>query len=168
MPVRRPGTAAALQAIATQGRDGFYGGAFGDGLLQLGNGWFTADDLADPLAEWVTPLRAEAWGVELWTTPPSSQGYLAIAAAALADGLDLPDDPDDDRWAHLLIEASTAVGFDRVERLHDGADGAALVARVARPAARSSTPSGRPPAGPRLRRAARRICAAPTSRAPCR
>ena len=67
VPVRRPGTAAALQAIATQGRDGFYGGAFGDGLLQLGNGWFTADDLADPLAEWVTPLRAEAWGVELWT-----------------------------------------------------------------------------------------------------
>ncbi len=130
-PVRRPGAAAALRSIATEGRDGFYGGAFGEGLLRLGDGWFTADDLADPLAEWVTPLRAEAWGVELWTTPPSSQGYLAISAAALADGLDLPDDPDDDRWAHLLIEACTAVGFDRVERLHDGADGAALVRECA-------------------------------------
>jgi gamma-glutamyltranspeptidase / glutathione hydrolase len=130
-PVRRPGVAATLRAVAAAGRDGFYGGAFGDGLLGLGAGWFTDADLATSLAEWVEPLRATAWGVELWTTPPSSQGYLAIGAAALANGLDLPDDPDDDRWAHLLIEASTAVGFDRVERLHDHADGAALVRECA-------------------------------------
>ena len=134
-PVRRPGVAAALGALAATGRDGFYGGPFGEGLLALGGGWFSPDDLTTSLARWVTPLRAHAWGVDLWTIPPNSQGYLALGAAELADGLDLPDDPDDDRWAHLLVEAATAVGHDRVERLHDDADGAALVRECAARAA---------------------------------
>lgn len=130
-PVRRPGAGAALRAIVATGRDGFYGGPFGAGLLALGEGWYAPDDLETNAARWVEPLRATAWGVDLWTTPPSSQGYLAISAAELAAGLDLPDDPDDDRWAHLLVEAATAVGYDRVARLHDDADGAALVRECA-------------------------------------
>ncbi len=39
----------------------------------------------------------------------------------------LPNDPDDERWAHLLIEAATAAGLDRPDALHDGADGGALL-----------------------------------------
>ena len=39
---------------------------------------------ADPLAEWVTPLHADAFGVDLWTIPPNSQGYLTLGAAELA------------------------------------------------------------------------------------
>ena len=38
--VRRPLVADALDAIARDGRDGFYGGAFGAGLLELGGGLF--------------------------------------------------------------------------------------------------------------------------------
>ena len=53
------------------------------------------------------------------------------AASVLADHLDLPADPDDERWAHLLIEASIAAGRDRCDVLHDGADGKALVAAIA-------------------------------------
>jgi gamma-glutamyltranspeptidase/glutathione hydrolase len=41
--------------------------------------------------------------------------------------LDLPDDPDDERWAHLLIEAASAAGFDRPDVLHEDADGATLL-----------------------------------------
>ena len=48
-----------------------------------------------PLAEWVEPLHLTAWGHEVWTVPPPSQGYLTLAAAWIADGLDLPTDPDD-------------------------------------------------------------------------
>ncbi|MEO5899694.1 MAG: gamma-glutamyltransferase [Ilumatobacteraceae bacterium] len=125
--VCRPGVARTLRAVARDGRDAFYGGEFGGGLLTLGGGWFTADDLASSGADWVTPISAPAWGVDLWTMPPNSQGYLAISAAQLADGLDLPADPDDERWAHLLIEAATAVGYDRPAVLHDRADGQALV-----------------------------------------
>ena len=60
--VVRPGAARALQAIAGQGRDGFYGGEFGEGLLALGQGEYTPDDLARPLAEWVAPLGAARVG----------------------------------------------------------------------------------------------------------
>ena len=44
--VRRPGVALTLQAIVAGGRGGFYDGAFGGGLLDIGGGLFTADDLA--------------------------------------------------------------------------------------------------------------------------
>ncbi len=129
-PVRRPGVALALAALSLTGRKGFYEGAFGDGLLELSGGVISADDLAMPQADWVAPLSTNVFGVELSTIPPNSQGYLTLGAARLAERLDLPDDPDDDRWAHLLIEAATAAGFDRPTALHEHADGAALLAAI--------------------------------------
>lgn len=129
--VRRPGAARALRAIAEGGRDAYYGGEFGDGLLALGAGWFTRDDLTRPGADWVRPLRCGAWGVDLWTVPPNSQGYLTLAAAALADATELPADPDHERWAHVLAECAKVAGFDRPLVLHDRADGDALLAAVA-------------------------------------
>ncbi len=125
--VRRPGIARALTAVATEGRDGFYLGEFGEGLLQLGGGEYVPADLERRHADWVTPLTNEAFGHTLWTTPPASQGYLSLASAWIADGLDLPDDPDDPLWAHLLVEASRQAGFDRPTVLHEHADGQALL-----------------------------------------
>lgn len=129
---KRPGVARALTAIAEHGRRGFYDGEFGAGLREMSDGLFAADDLAAPQAEWVEPLSTDAFGVRLHTIGPNSQGYLALGAARLADQLDLPSDPDDDRWAHLLIEASIAAGRDRPDVLAEGADGAALVEAIAR------------------------------------
>jgi gamma-glutamyltranspeptidase / glutathione hydrolase len=129
--VRRPGVARALEAIALHGRAGFYEGEFGEGLLELGKGWYAPHDLTTPLARWVTPLRARAWDTDLFTIPPNSQGYLTLGSAALAATLDLPSDPNDPRWAHLLIEAATAAGFDRPQVLHDAADGDELLATIA-------------------------------------
>jgi gamma-glutamyltranspeptidase / glutathione hydrolase len=100
--IRRPGVAAALEAIVAEGRDGFYGGPFGDGLLRLGGSLFTRGDLSVSQAEWVEPLRVRVWGHDVHTPPPPSQGYLTLAAAWVAEGLDLPDDPYDAAWAHLL------------------------------------------------------------------
>ena len=131
--VRRPGAGRALRAIAASGRDGFYRGEFGDGLLQLGHGWFSTDDLAHVHADWVTPLTTEAFGVTLATVPPNSQGYLLLAAARLAEQLELPADPDDVRWAHLLVEAAKAAGHDRPTVLHEHADGPQLLAAAAAP-----------------------------------
>jgi gamma-glutamyltranspeptidase/glutathione hydrolase len=129
--VRRPGVARALRAVAEGGRDGFYRGEFGAGLLALGRGWYDEADLASTGADWVTPLRATAFGVDLWTVPPNSQGYLTLGAAVLASGLDLPADPDDEQWAHLLIEAAKVAGFDRPQVLHADADGDRLLADIA-------------------------------------
>ncbi len=128
--VRRPGAALVLAALASSGRDGFYLGAFGDGLLELGDGLFSADDLGTVQANWTEPLSTSAFGVDLHTIGPNSQGYLTLAGSRLADRLDLPDDPDDERWAHLLIEAATAAGFDRPDALHEHADGNELLDRI--------------------------------------
>lgn len=133
--VRRPGAALVLAALPISGRDGFYLGSFGDGLLDVGNGLFSAADLATVQADWVEPLSTEAFGVELHTIGPNAQGYLTLAAARLAERLDLPDDPDGpdgERWAHLLIEAAAAAGFDRPDALHDRADGDELLATIDR------------------------------------
>ena len=125
--IRRPGVARALEAIVTHGRAGFYTGEFGEGLLELGAGEYTADDLERVQADWVEPLSVDAWGQRLWTIPPNSQGYLTLAGAWIAERLDLPAEPDDPLWAHLTVEAARQAGYDRLDVLHEGADGAALI-----------------------------------------
>jgi gamma-glutamyltranspeptidase/glutathione hydrolase len=126
--VRRPGVALALAAIVEHGRAGFYEGAFGEGLLLLGGGEYTTDDLERPSADWVEPLVATAWGHDLWTVPPNSQGYLTLLGARIAAGLDLPASTADPRWPHLLVEAARAAGHDRPAVLHEGADVRPLLA----------------------------------------
>jgi gamma-glutamyltranspeptidase/glutathione hydrolase len=116
--VRRPGIARALEAIARDGRDGFYA---------LGGGEFGADDLARPGADWVAALGLRVWGRQGWTVPPNSQGYLTLASAWIAEGLELYE-PGDARWAHGLIEAAAAARSDRDRLLHGDADGRALLA----------------------------------------
>ncbi|MBV8463564.1 MAG: gamma-glutamyltransferase, partial [Acidimicrobiales bacterium] len=125
--VRLPGIARTLRAIAHGGRAAFYEGEFGRGLLGLGAGHFAPSDLATSSARWCAPLRQPAWGHVLWTVPPPSQGYLTLAGAAVAEASGLGTDPDDPRWAHLLVEAWRAVGHDRPAVLFDGADGDALL-----------------------------------------
>lgn len=126
--VRRPGLARALAAIAEHGRDGFYGGEFGAGLIALGRGEYAEADLARVTADWVEPVSLDAFGARLWSAPPNSQGYLALAGAWIADGLALPD-PAEPAWAHALIEASRQAGRDRLDVLHEHADGERLLAR---------------------------------------
>jgi len=125
--VVRPNVARSLRALASEGRAGFYGGEFGAELVRIGEGEYSEADLVQSCAEWVTAPALDAWGHTLWTAPPNSQGYLSLAAAGIAAGLDLPDDPDDPLFAHLLIEASRAAAFDRPDALHEHADAAELL-----------------------------------------
>jgi gamma-glutamyltranspeptidase/glutathione hydrolase len=125
--VRRPGMARALEAVVSEGRDGFYGGAFGRGLLQLGRGEYRPQDLETLNANWVDPLFVDVWGQRVWSVPPNSQGYLTLAGAWIAAGLALPADTDDPVWAHLTIESARQAAYDREEVLHEGANGAALI-----------------------------------------
>jgi gamma-glutamyltranspeptidase / glutathione hydrolase len=199
--VRRPLVAATLAAITDGGRDGFYDGDFGRGLMALGWGrggrrvqhagersiagpsgsdrseihlprnglsvphasrphprqrdLFEPDDLRTPIARWVEPIGRRAWGHDVWTVPPPSQGYLVPASAWIAQDLDVPADPADPVWPHLLAEASRWAAFDRPEVLFDGADGEPLLsdARLAprraaiRPDRRTAPPSPAAPGG---------------------
>ncbi|WP_405146159.1 gamma-glutamyltransferase [Sphaerisporangium sp. NBC_01403] len=138
--IRRPGVARTLETLAADGRDGFYLGEFGKGLLALGRdgaaggsgeGEYTEADLERVNADWVEPLRARAFGHDVWTIPPNSQGYLLLLALAIADRLDLPRDPSDPLWAHLLAEAARAAGHDRPDVLFEGASVDGVLASAA-------------------------------------
>ena len=118
----RPGVARALGAISADGRDGFYGGEFGAGLLSIGAGEYLADDLATSGATWGDALGTRVLGHDVWTVPPNSQGYLTLLGLRISEGLDLPGSPDDPAWAHGLIESARAAAHDRVAVLHEHAD----------------------------------------------
>jgi gamma-glutamyltranspeptidase/glutathione hydrolase len=128
--ITRPAMARTLSSIAGGGRSAFYEGEFGKGLIELGQGLFSPEDLAAVQSEWVTPLQESLLGVEIFTVPPNSQGYLALGSAWLGAHINLPADPTDADWAHLLIEASTAAGHDRPEVLSESADGVELLAQI--------------------------------------
>ncbi|MBO3735389.1 gamma-glutamyltransferase family protein [Glycomyces niveus] len=136
--VRRERTAGALRAAAEGGRDAFYLGEFGKGLIELGKGLFTEADLAASQADWEAPLSVDAFGHRVWAAAPNSQGYLLLLALAIADRLELPADAQDPLWAHYLVEASRQAGYDRPERLFEGADVTDLLAAVGERAARIS------------------------------
>jgi len=122
--VTRPGSARALRAIAARGRAGFYGGEFGEGLLAAGPDEFAPDDLDHDQARWVEPLSVDAFGHRIWSPPPTSQGYLTLLGAAIADGLDGGRDA---AGTHLLIEAAAQAAHDRPRELFEGADPARLL-----------------------------------------
>lgn len=125
--VRTPGLARDLRAIMNDGRAGFYQGAFARDLVALADGLFTPEDLEADHAEWVSPLQLRAFGHDLWAIPPNSPGYIVLAAAWMADRLNLPAEACDPRWPHLLVEAVRQASFDRRAVLYDGADAAKLL-----------------------------------------
>ena len=110
--VLRPGVARVLAAVVEGGREAFYEGEFGAALLRAGAGEYAEEDLRRPIAHWVDPLGARVWGHDLWTVPPVSQGYLALAAARVVEelaGSDLPD-PDDAAWPATTAPTACTTG----------------------------------------------------------
>jgi len=125
--VVREGMARTLEAIAAEGRAGFYNGEFGHGLVAIGDGEFALEDFAAPFAEFRDAISVDVWGHRLWAAPPPSQGYLTLAAAKMLERIGLPDDPDDPEWAHRVIEAAKHAGYDREAVLSEVADADALL-----------------------------------------
>ncbi|HVE63225.1 MAG TPA: gamma-glutamyltransferase [Mycobacteriales bacterium] len=123
---QRPLLGAALQAIAREGRQAWYGGAFGRGLLRVGGGVFTEADLARDLAEWTSPTRLQVDTSTLLSTPPPTAGHLVLSSAWIANAVGALGSASDDD-PHLLVEASRLAGFDRPDVLADGVDAADLV-----------------------------------------
>jgi gamma-glutamyltranspeptidase/glutathione hydrolase len=147
--VRLPGLARTLKSIAQEGRDGLYRGEFGEALVGLSRGVIAAEDLDRSAADWCDPLRLSVWDHDLWTVPPPSQGYLTLASSWIAEHLGIGADPSDPRWAHIVVEASRAAGFDRPGVLHDHTDGRTLIAeqRLSEAAGRIHPDRAAPPEG---------------------
>lgn len=125
--LRAPGLARALEAIAARGRDGFYAGPVGCELVAVAGGELTEEDVTRAHADWAPALGLDAFGHRLWSTPPSSQGYLLLSSAWIAERVGVPADADDSAWAHVLVDAARHASWDRDAVLFDGADGAELI-----------------------------------------
>lgn len=118
--VTRPELAATLETLAGSGeRETFYLGTPGEDIIDALGGTITMDDLARSQAEWVDPVGVETLGHVAWTMPPNSQGYLGPATVAVFEMLDPPDDPEDPRWWHLMIEAYRCLAWERSDVVTD-------------------------------------------------
>jgi gamma-glutamyltranspeptidase / glutathione hydrolase len=111
--LRRPDLADTLEAIADHGRGAFYEAAIADAISAATDGLVTADDLAGNVADWVEPIGARVFGLDGWTIPPNSHGYLTLAAAILVELLDPDPDPESPDFHHAVIEAYRAVAWER-------------------------------------------------------
>jgi len=117
--VRRPALAATLESIAESGRDAFYLGQPAADIVEELGGLITGDDLAQPHADWVSPISCPVGRFTAWTIPPNSQGYLGPATLAVFEMLDPPRDPAHPEWWHLLIEAFRSVAWERDDLVAD-------------------------------------------------
>jgi gamma-glutamyltranspeptidase/glutathione hydrolase len=123
---RRPAVAQALRGIVSGGRESWFGGPFGEGLLALGRGLFEPGDFADSGAEWVPTLNLATSHGWLHTVPAPSQGYITLLGAAILDEVRRRH-PTARDGSHLQVEAFRAAGHDRAALLGDGFDVAALL-----------------------------------------
>ena len=79
--LRQPALARALAAVGRDGPEAFYHGALARRIareLRAKGTLLTERDLDDFRAEWTTPLRARYRNVDVYTTPPNSQGATAL------------------------------------------------------------------------------------------
>jgi gamma-glutamyltranspeptidase len=87
---RQPALAASLDVVASHGVDVFYRGELGAryvaGLRAAGS-VMTTDDLSAHATEVVAPLCGTAFGYEILTAPPNSQGFLLLELLAAMERL---------------------------------------------------------------------------------
>lgn len=127
---QQPALARTLQAIAKQGRDGFYKGAVASDIinkLQSVGGTHCQADFDAAIGEYVTPIKTEFRGYDIWECPPNGQGMIALQLLNVMAGVEVGDDPLSTARIHQEIEAGRMTYRDRDLYLGDPAFGAVPV-----------------------------------------
>ncbi len=78
---RNPDLAGSLRLIAANGRDGYYKGKTAEAILTISReqgGTMTAADLAEYQPEWVTPIKTNYRGWNVYEIGPNTQGIAAL------------------------------------------------------------------------------------------
>ncbi len=121
--IRNAGLARTLEAIARDGRAGFYEGAVAKALaayVQQHGGFFTEDDLHTQEARWGEPLVGQYRDLTLYQTPAPTQGFTVLEMLNLIEPLDIRKTgflgPD---HVHLLVQAKQIAYHDRDRYLAD-------------------------------------------------
>lgn len=120
-----PGLARTLQAIADAGWAGFYRGAVAEELVRFSyeaGGFFGEGDLARQTANWGAPLVGRYRDVEIYNTPPPTQGFSVLEMLNLLEPHQLhkKDLLGPDR-VHLMVQAKQIAYHDRDGVLADPA-----------------------------------------------
>ncbi len=110
--LRQPQLARCLRDIALSGGRSFYEGELARATAiacRQWNGWLTAEDLANYAAEWVPAISTGFRDLEVYTTPPSSQGFSLLAALRAVESVaPTPLNIFELSTTHLLVEAVDA------------------------------------------------------------
>ena len=89
---KNPALANTLKQIAEGGRDAFYKGDIAktiDKYIKKQGGFLSYKDLASHRSEWVTPLKANYRGYDVWELPPNGQGTAALQMLNILEGYDV-------------------------------------------------------------------------------
>ena len=121
--LRNPGLAETMQAIADRGWSGFYAGPVAAEMARFSEsagGLFRLGDFERQTATWGKPLVGRYRDVEIYNTPPPTQGFTVLEMLNLLEPQDLhrasllgPD------RIHLLVQAKQIAYHDRDQLLAD-------------------------------------------------
>ena len=121
--LKNPNLARTLEAIAHQGRAGFYEGEVAAALARFARergGFFDAQDLAAQPATWGEPISGTYRGVTIYETPAPTQGFTVLEMLNLLEPLEVGTKqclgPD---HVHLLVQAKQIAYHDRDRWLAD-------------------------------------------------
>ncbi len=116
-----PALARTLEAIAAQGRAGFYEGEVAAALARFSaerGGFFHSVDLAAQRAYWGEPISGTYRGVTIYETPAPTQGFTVLEMLNLIEPLELGPYHGPDH-VHLLVQAKQLAYHDRDRWLAD-------------------------------------------------
>jgi gamma-glutamyltranspeptidase/glutathione hydrolase len=117
------GLALVLERIAASGHEGFYAGETARALASFsraGGGFFDEADFRAQQASWGEPLCGTYRGVEIFETPPPTQGFTVLEMLNLVEPYEIGKmDPLGPDLAHLLVQAKQIAYHDRDRLLAD-------------------------------------------------
>jgi gamma-glutamyltranspeptidase/glutathione hydrolase len=121
--IKLPLLAQSLQTIAEKGRAGFYEGAIAEDMVEFlksRGGLHSLDDFAGAGGEYVTPIKTNYRGYDVYECPPNGQGIIALEMLNILSGFDLGSlDPVSPERLHLEIETARLAYRNRSNALGD-------------------------------------------------
>ena len=123
--LRNPDLARTLEAIAADGRAGYYEGETARLLADFARregGFFDETDLRNQTASWGAPIAGSYRGVTLYETPPPTQGFCVLEMLNLLEPFDVGSwDFLGAEHVHHLVQAKQIAYNDRDRLLADPA-----------------------------------------------
>ena len=88
--LKQPALAALLRGIGRNGAGHFYSGAMAGAVARAvatAGGWLDEADLAAHASDWVAPLQGRFRDLDVFTTPPSTQGFSLLMALGFVESV---------------------------------------------------------------------------------